>query len=234
MCIKQSINLINCELNICATFNSPWELLCISLFNYIASLLPVMNNLPVVNVCAGNRNPKLDRMKVQCISRASGFVRIQMHYHNISKWYNKENWRMDGESKWKKMRVGKVAEHWKGEESEQGRGKKLGVGGATVTAVQPLRSLMLPHQDLHVKVCVCMCLCMYELTLFSVSPVLAGRSCLCVALSHHLFLARLLISVLIISCSPLSVEVWRTCLISVLFPILIFHFFSSIHPSIHP
>lgn len=45
MCIRQSINLINCELNICATFNSPWELLCISLLNYIASRVPVMNNL---------------------------------------------------------------------------------------------------------------------------------------------------------------------------------------------
>lgn len=126
-----------------------------------------------------------------------------------------------------------LVKHWKGEETEQGRGKKWGAGGATVTAMQPQRSPTLPHQDLHVKVCVCVCLCMYELTLFSVSPVLAGRSCLCVALSHHLFLARLLISVLIISCSPLSAEVWRTCLLSVLFPILIFHSFSSIHPSIH-
>ena len=62
-----------------------------------------------------------------------------------------------------------------------------------------------------------------------------GRKILSVRSSfHHLFLARLLISVLIISCSPLSVEVWRTCLISVLFPILIFHSFSSIHPSIYP
>lgn len=52
---------------------------------------------------------------------------------------------------------------------------------------------------------VCMSPCMYMLTLFSVSPVLAGRSCLCVALSHHLFLARLLISVLIISCLALAV-----------------------------
>lgn len=51
MCVRQSINLINCELNICATFNSPWELLCISLFNYIASPLPVMNNLPVEHKC---------------------------------------------------------------------------------------------------------------------------------------------------------------------------------------
>ena len=51
MCIRQSINLITCELNICASFNSPWELLCISLFNYIASLLPVMNYLPVGHKC---------------------------------------------------------------------------------------------------------------------------------------------------------------------------------------
>lgn len=51
LCIRQSINLINCELNICATFNSPWELLCISLFNYIASLVPVMNNLPFEHKC---------------------------------------------------------------------------------------------------------------------------------------------------------------------------------------
>lgn len=70
------------------------------------------------------------------------------------------------------------------------------------------------------------------LTLSSVSPVLAGRSCLCVALSHHLFLARLLISVLIISCSPLSVWVGCTHLVSRLFPILIPYYLSSIHPSL--
>lgn len=51
MCIRQSINLINCELNICATFNSLWELLCIGLFHYIVSPLPVMNNLPVKHKC---------------------------------------------------------------------------------------------------------------------------------------------------------------------------------------
>ncbi len=149
------------------------------------------------------RNPKLNRMKVQCIRQATVFVSIHMHYHNISDWYNKDKM----ERGW-----GELVEedegwysNWTERERKQNkRGeRKWGAGGAMVAAVQPLISLMLPHQDLQLQACVCICAC--TCWHFSVSPVLAGRSCLCVALSHHLFLARLLISVLIISCSPLSV-----------------------------
>ena len=87
-----------------------------------------------------------------------------------------------------------------------------------MTAMQLLKSLMLAHKDFYksgtVFFFLFMCLCFYMLRLSSVSTVLAGRSCLCVALSHHLFLARLLISRLIISCPPLSVEVGCIDLIS--------------------
>lgn len=74
--------------------------------------------------------------------------------------------------------------------------------------MQPLSSPTLPRQDVKKSKTVFVCLCPHML--FSVTPVFAGRSCLRVALSHHLFLARLLISVLIISCPPISVWVRRT------------------------
>lgn len=83
------------------------------------------------------------------------------------------------------------------------------------------------------------CLCMYALTLSSVSTVLAGRCCLYVALSHHLFLARLLITLLIISCSPLSVQVGCTRLVCGLYPILCYPSIQhqchlSIQPDMNP
>lgn len=102
---------------------------------------------------------------------------------------------------------------------EEGDNKGLGVW-------QPLRwfpfikTFTSPTLCLYVSVHV-----MYMMTLFS---VLAGRCCLCVALWLHLFLARLLISVLIISCLPVL------CLVSsVLYPILCHPSIqSSIYPSI--
>lgn len=64
-----------------------------------------------------------------------------------------------------------------------------------------LRSLKHSHKDFYKPKTLYMCLCMYTLTAFTVSTVLAGRSCLCLALSHHLFLTRLLICP-IIPCLP--------------------------------
>lgn len=72
-------------INICATFNSPWELLCISLFNCLWWIIYQSN----INVFAGNRDPQLDYIKVQYITQATVFVSIQKHYHIISEWYNK-------------------------------------------------------------------------------------------------------------------------------------------------
>lgn len=65
--------------------------------------------------------------------------------------------------------------------------------------------------------------------LFSFSSGLEGRSCLCIALSHHLFLDRPLIPPLIISCSALSVEVGCIHLVLGLF-LTFFHPSSSFLP----
>lgn len=83
----------------------------------------------------------------------------------------------------------------------------------------------------------CSCVAMHVHTVLSSAR---GPS-LCKPLSNHLFLAILLISVLIISCSPISVWVgcMGGCLVSGLFPILISYpffiqsFLKSIQPTSH-
>lgn len=133
-------------------------------------------------------------------------VGIQMPYQDI--WNNTimKNWRVDGESQWKRLRAGTVTENWKEEEAEQKSREEMKGCGCDSDSNAAFEITDAPSSRLlQVQNGVCMWLRMYMMTLFAVSPVLAGRSCLCVALSHHLFLARLLISVLIISCSPLSV-----------------------------
>lgn len=91
-----------------------------------------------------------------------------------------------------------------------------GFAGVTVTVMQPLRSLTLHHQDLQAQHCVCVSVHVHAHAILCHSCI--GRKILS-APSHHLFLARLLISVLIISCLPILV--WVGCT------------FLSIHPSIH-
>lgn len=109
-----------------------------------------------------------------------------------------------------------------------------GLGGVTVTvtvtAMQPLRSLMLHHQDLQVQHCVCVSVHVHAHAILRHSCI--GRKILS-ALSHHLFLARLLISVLIISCSPILVWVGYTGAHVFYLDYFLF-LFAIFCPSIHP
>lgn len=154
------------------------------------------------------------------ITQTSMLVTNQMHFHTISKW----NIREKLYSHWRKMRIGTVIENWKDGGTEQKRREEMKSWGCD-SLWDHWRSLVKiftsQRRCLYVSEHV-----LYMLTLFAVSPVLAGRACLCVALSHHLFLARLLISVLIISC-PASLT------LSGVHTYIDFILSFVIHPSIH-
>lgn len=202
-------------------FNSPRELLCIRLFNYIVSLLPVMNNLPVRSKCCcwelksepGSRESSVSHRHrclfiMECI-----FIAFQSDTME-------KNGTVTGELK-----------RW-------GSGTKKERGNEELGVWRWQRCSLWEHWRSLIKISTSQRPCLYVsehvlyvLTLFAVSPVLAGRFCLCVALSHHLLLARLLISVLLISCpASFSLSGVRTHVDY----ILCFVVPPSIHPSLQP
>lgn len=137
MCIRQSINLINCELNICATFNSLWELLCISLFNYIVSLLPVMNNLPVKHKCFCQEHESKTGSKLSAAyQRGIKSNALPKHFNVIQRW--------------KKRRLGTEMENCNGEETHREWERKCGVRGCDCNSNAAFES---PHQDVQVQQC---------------------------------------------------------------------------------
>lgn len=125
--------------------------------------------------------------------------------------------------KWRK-RTQRWCGNWgiKSEGNWTKRQRKWRAVGVTVAAMKLLRSLKHSHKDFYKPKTLYVCLCMYKLTVFTVSTVLAGRSCLCLAVSHHLFLTRLLICPIIPS--SLFLRRWGAYIVPFgLYPCLFIH-----------
>lgn len=140
MCIRGIINLIKGELHSHVIFYSPWELLCISLFNYIASLIPEMNNLPAQHkrFLLGTEHQELIKWRQSLSSKCQCLLALTNYPNTFFRMDNELQEDEEARSNQKTEKQRKLNKEERGNER---------LGGLTVTAIQPLTSLMLPHRD---------------------------------------------------------------------------------------